>query len=258
MSEAQSPEGFSAAELSRYASQFELAGWSPARQAALRAASVFVIGAGSLGGVAAGYVTAAGAGRISIVDGGQIETTGLHRQLLSYAPETGLGIADAVAAKLALINPEVHVAAYPAHVDESNADLILAEASCVIEGTNSPEARLLVNDACLRLRIPLVAAGTGAVGGWLMTVLPGETACLRCATRAFPRIDGSGNGRFGPIAGAIASLQAVEAIKLASEFGAPRAGELLTLAGESLELSHEPVSRGPDCICARGTGAGNL
>lgn len=258
MSETSSAAGFSGPELVRYASQFELAGWSPARQGQLRAASVFVIGAGSLGGVSAGYVVAAGAGRVALVDGGQVDAARLHRQLMSFTPEEGSGIADAVAAKLALLNPEVHVEAYPAHVDEANVDQILAEASSVLDGANSPETRLLVNDACLRLRVPLIAAGSGGTGGWLMTVIPGQTACLRCAAEAFPRILATDDGRFGPAAGAIASLQALEAVKLAAGFGRPRAGEMLTLAGDELELSRDPVPRRPDCICAAGADAGNF
>jgi len=75
----------------------------------------------------------------------------------------------------------------------------------------------LLNDACVKHGIPWIY--TGAVSGYGMsqTIIPGDTACLRCL---FPDVPPPGTsptcdtaGVVGPVVGTVASISATEAIK---------------------------------------------
>jgi molybdopterin/thiamine biosynthesis adenylyltransferase len=233
----------------RYDAQIAVEGWGDAAQARLAAANVLIVGAGARGCAAAGYMAAAGVGRIGVVDGDQVALAELHRQLLHFTPDVTANKAESVRAKLALINDEVHVDPFPANVDERNAEMILEGADCVVDCTNARDASLLINDGCAAAGRPVVFGGTDGWRGWLMAVVPGESACLRCADAP---LDAEVSPALGPVAGAIGSLQALEALKALSGAAPSAAGVLLRLDGRGLGWVREPVARRPDCICARG------
>lgn len=248
----------------RYAAQIANRHWGEGAQRALGEAAVFIVGAGALGGVAAAYLAAAGVGRLAIVDGGTVAPEDLHRQILYLTPEVGMSKADSLAAKLALLNPEVHADPFPADLTADNAALILEGAGCVLDCGSDAAVRLLVNDACVASGTPFSTVATAGFDAAVLTVLPGRTACCRCIGEdagdgsdfGLPRRTEA--GVFGPPAGAAASLQALAAIGLLTGALDPRAGVLLRLRGDALEWTARPVTRRPDCICANGEGDGTL
>lgn len=252
------------AAANRYEAQTVNPDWGEVAQRALAEATVFVVGAGALGGIAAAYLVAAGVGRLAIVDGGVIAPQDLHRQIMYLTPEAGMSKADCLAAKLSLLNPDVHVDPFPADLTADNAALILDGAGCVLDCGSDAAVRLLVNDACVASGTPFSTVATAGFEAALLTVLPGQTACCRCLGE--DAVDGLGfalprrteAGVFGPPAGAAASLQALAVTGLLTGALDPRAGVLLRLRDGSLEWTAQPVERRPDCICANGDGDGNL
>lgn len=234
----------------RYETQLAVPDWDAAAQRRLSAANVFVVGAGARGGVAAGYLTAAGVGHLSIVDGDQITLQDLNRQLLHYTPDVTVNKSESVRAKLALINIEVHVDPFPAQVDAANVGFIFEGADLIVDCSNDYSTTQLINDNCLAKRIPLVTGSTDGWRGSLMTVLPGESSCLRCAESDGFEIPEPTQAALGPIAGTIGSLQALEALKIIGQVGAPRTGSLSILDARDLSWTHALVRRSPDCSCA--------
>lgn len=238
--------------------------WGERAQRALGEATVFVVGAGALGSLAAAYLVAAGVGRLAIVDGGVIATDDLHRQVLYLSPEAGMSKADNLAAKLSMLNPDVHVDPFPADLTADNAAMILEGAGCVLDCGSDAALRLLVNDACVAAGTPFSTVATAGFDATLLTVLPGQTACCRCIGEV--SVEGAGFGLppraeagvFGPPAGAAASMQALAATGLLTGALNPRAGVLLRLRGGSLEWTAQPVECRPDCMCANSGGVGNL
>jgi adenylyltransferase/sulfurtransferase len=243
-------------ELERYSRQLVLPEWSGAAQERLKGANAIVVGAGALGSPVATYLAAAGVGRIGIVDDDAVELSNLNRQPLHFSPDISLLKADNARVKLNALNPEVVVESYPARLDEQNAVAIVIDADVVVDCSDSFPTRYAVNDACCQEGIPLVEAGVLGMGGLVLTIVPGRSACYRCA---FPVEPPPGSvpscreaGVLGAMAGIVGSIQALEALKLLTGVGEPLADRLLQIDGASLDFTLVSTERRSDCpACAR-------
>jgi molybdopterin/thiamine biosynthesis adenylyltransferase len=225
----------SEAELERYSRQLVMPEWSGAAQERLRASSAMVVGAGALGSPAATYLAAAGVGRLGIVDHDRVELSNLHRQPLHLTPDTGASKAENAAVKLSFLNPEVVIEPFPARLEEANAEALLAGADVVVDGSDSFGTRYVVNDACCVLGTPLVEAGVLGLGGLVMSIRPGRSACYRCVFPVEPRAESVPTcreaGVLGAVGGVIGSFQALEALKLLTGVGEPLLDRILQLDG---------------------------
>ena len=238
-------------ELERYSRQLVLPEWSGEAQERLRAASAIVVGAGALGSPAAMYLTAAGIGRIGVVDSDAVELSNLHRQLLHFTPDVEVAKAENAAVKLRALNPEVEVDPYPARLEEANAEAILMGADVVLDCADSFETRYVVNDTCCALGVPLVEGAVLGLGGQVMTIVPGRSACYRCAFPAAPPPESVPScreaGVLGPVAGIVGSIQALEAIKLLTGVGHPLLDRILQVDGATTEQTLIATERRADC-----------
>jgi molybdopterin/thiamine biosynthesis adenylyltransferase len=243
-------------ELERYSRQLVMPEWSGAAQERLGAASAIVVGAGALGSPVCLYLAAAGVGRIGVVDPDPVELSNLHRQPLHFTPDLGVPKAQNAAVKLRALNPEVQVDPYPARLDSFNGQAIVASADVVVDCTDSFESRYAVNDACCAVGAPLVTGAVLGLGGQVLSVRPGESACYRCA---FPVEPPAGSvpscreaGVLGAVAGVVGSIQALEALKLLSGVGRPLLDTLLQIDGATMQQTLVSTSRRSDCAaCAR-------
>jgi molybdopterin-synthase adenylyltransferase len=243
-------------EVERYSRQLVLPEWSGEAQERLRSASAVVIGAGALGSPAAVYLVAAGVGTLGVVDDGTVELSNLHRQPLHFTPDIDLPKVTTAAVKLRVLNPEVQVEEYQVHVEETNAEAIVAGASVVLDCSDNFETRYLVNDACCAQGVPLVSGAVLGFAGQVMTIVPGRSACYRCAF-ATPPPPGSvpscrEAGVLGATAGIVGSLQALEALKLLAGVGNPLVDRILQLDALSMEQTIVATDRRAGCpACAR-------
>jgi len=207
-------------DLSRYARQTIFPGIGEAGQRKLLAAKVVIIGCGATGTVIANHLARAGVGELVVVDRDFIERNNLQRQLLFDEQDLAQNLPKAIAAerKLQAINSEIAVRGIVADANPENIEALIEGATLVMDGTDNFETRYILNDACIKHNLPWVY--TGAVSGYGMsqTILPGQTACLRCL---FPDLPPPGTaatcdtaGVVGPVVGAIASISANEALKL--------------------------------------------
>jgi adenylyltransferase/sulfurtransferase len=243
-------------ELERYSRQLVLPEWSGAAQERLKAAGAIVVGAGALGSPVALYLAAAGVGRIGVVDSDAVELSNLHRQPLHFTPDLGLGKADNAAVKLGALNPETIVDPYPVELTPENAEAIVMGADVVVDCTDSFPARYAVNDACCAQGVPLVEAGVLGFTGLVLSIVPGQSACYRCA---FPVEPPAGSvpscreaGVLGAMAGIVGSIQALEALKLLTGVGEPLVDRILQIDGHDMSQTIVGTSRRPDCAaCAR-------
>ena len=236
----------------RYAKARALPEWGPSSQAAVSSASVLVVGAGALGSPVASYLAGAGVGRLGVVDDAVVEPRGLHGQHLHFAPDVGVEKAHSAAAKLGFLNPDVVVEPYQVRFEAANADGLLAGQDLVVDCTNTPNARLVINSACCRVGVPLVTARASGLAGSVLAVQPGVTACLRCASATYPEEAGaSSTAPLGPLAGVVGSLQALMALRLLGSTGAAAdAGDFLRVSLRALDCASVPLSRWaacPDC-----------
>ena len=107
-------------------------------------------------------------------------------------------------------------------LDTSNAARMATRYGFIIDATDSPAAKFLINDTCVAAGRPFVYAGVLALAGQSMTVIPGRTACLRCLFQEPPGEAEAAScreaGIIGPVAGAIGEIEAAEAIRWGREW----------------------------------------
>src|SRR5438270_250283 len=144
----------------------------------------------------------------------------LQRQVLfdEADVESGLPKAEAAARKLRVINSTVEIEPVVTDVDRTNVLDLVHDADVILDGSDNFEVRYLINDAAVKLGKPWVYGGCIGSHGQTMTILPGETPCLRCVFEAAPAPGEAGTcetaGVLAPVVNIIASLQATEAIKV--------------------------------------------
>jgi adenylyltransferase/sulfurtransferase len=172
--------------------------------------------------VLANTLARAGVGKLRIVDRDFIELNNLQRQVLFDESDVAADLPKAIAAanKLRAINSSVEIEPVVADVDHRNILALCDGVDVILDGTDNFETRFLLNDAALKLNIPWVYGGCLGAEGQTMTILPGETPCLRCLmpepppAGATPTCDTA--GIVGPIISVIASIASMEAIKILS------------------------------------------
>jgi molybdopterin/thiamine biosynthesis adenylyltransferase len=206
--------------LERYSRQMRFAGVGEPGQRKLLAGRAAVCGCGALGTVIASALVRAGVGFVRIIDRDFVEMSNLQRQILFDESDVAgsLPKAEAAARKLRQVNSGVTVEPVVADIDRANVIDFVKDVDVVLDGTDNFEARYLINDAAVSLGKPWVYGGCVGSHGMTMTVLPGETPCLRCVFEAAPSPGEAGTcetaGVLGPVVNVVASYQAVEAIKL--------------------------------------------
>src|SRR5437588_1024948 len=206
--------------LDRYSRQMRFYGIGETGQRKLLASHVTLCGCGALGTVLANVLVRAGVGHVRIVDRDFIETSNLQRQVLfdEHDVAENLPKAEAAARKLAAINSSVFVEPIVADIDRTNILALCADADLILDGTDNFEIRYLINDVSVKLGKPWVYGGCIGSHGQSMTILPGETPCLRCVFEAAPAPGEAGTcetaGVLSPIVNIVASYQVAEAFKI--------------------------------------------
>jgi molybdopterin/thiamine biosynthesis adenylyltransferase len=204
----------------RYSRQILFDGIGEAGQARLNESCAVIIGCGALGAVQAETLARAGVGRLILVDRDFVEESNLQRQIMFEESDARERLPKAIAAcrRIGRVNSDIQVEPLVTDVNFKNIEEIIADADVVLDGTDNFETRFLINDACVKMNKAWIYGAAVGSYGLTMTVLPHETPCLRCVLEAMPE-PGSGEtcdtaGVLMPIISIIASLQAVEAIKI--------------------------------------------
>ena len=209
-------------EFDRYARQMRYPPIGEEGQRRLATSRALVCGCGALGTVIANTLARAGVGLLRIVDRDFVETNNLQRQVLFDEADVAAGLPKAIAAadKLHTINSQIKIEPLVADVNHTNVRALPDGIDIILDGTDNFEIRMLLNDVALERGIPWIYGGCLGAEGQTMTIVPGETACLRCLMQeppppgTTPTCDTA--GILAPIVNIIASLQANEAIKILS------------------------------------------
>jgi adenylyltransferase/sulfurtransferase len=246
---------FSDAELDRYARHLVLHDVGGAGQAALKAARVVVVGAGGIGSPVLQYLAAAGVGRLVVIDDDHVDASNLQRQTLFGEPDIGRTKVTAATDALARINPFVAVDPVATRIDATNAAALLAGADVVVDGCDNFATRLVVADAALAARVPLVSAAVGQFEGQLGVFRGWEPAlpCYRCFVGDDPaRADAScaDQGVLGALTGIIGSMAALEAMRAIIGFGDDPAGRVLIADLLAFRFRTLTLPKDPGCRCA--------
>ncbi len=230
-----------------------LPGFGEAGQEKLLAARVLVVGAGGLGSAALHYLTAAGVGYIGIADGDVLDPSNLNRQVLYRAADVGRPKAVLAARRLLELNPALQTAVFEERFDAGRLTVVAPRYDFVIDGTDNFLSKFMINDVCVREKIPFCHCGAAEYGGQLMTVVFGAVPapCLRCVFPEAPRPVNRPPGVLGALPGIFGALQAAEAVKYLTGCGRLMTGRLLTLDLLSGRFREIPVKGNKNCsVCA--------
>jgi molybdopterin/thiamine biosynthesis adenylyltransferase/rhodanese-related sulfurtransferase len=219
-------------------------------------AKVLLLGAGGLGSPIALYLAAAGVGTLGIVDDDVVDLSNLQRQVAHSQDRIGMPKVDSAEISIKEINPDVEVVKYQTRLDASNIMEIIDGYDVIVDGVDNFPTRYLLNDATVRLRIPVVSASILGFDGQLSVFHPYEGPCYRCLYPTPPPAELApscgANGVLGVLPGVMGLLQAVEVIKLVTGAGEPLTGRLLLYEALGATFTELKVRRDPDCpICSR-------
>jgi len=245
----------------RYGRHLAIPEVGEAGQVRLLESKVLLVGAGGLGSPAALYLAAAGVGTLGIVDDDVVDRSNLQRQVLHADARVGQPKVDSARQTLEALNPAVRVVPHRVRLDRTNVEQILAGHDVVVDGADNFPTRYLVNDACVKLRLPNVHASVYRFEGQLSVFWPARPTaagpCYRCLYPEPPPPELAPScaeaGVLGVLPGVMGLLQAVETIKLLVGVGQPLVGRLLQYDALSQRFTSLKLERDPDCrYCADG------
>ena len=189
---------------------------------------VIIVGCGGLGGYIVEALCRLGIGNISLVDDDIFDATNLNRQVLCL--ESNLGIAKVEAAKqrIHLVNKDVSVRIHQVKLSRENAASLLSGHDLMIDAVDNVSTRLILQDFCNKLHIPLIH---GAIDGWyaqIATIFPGDDTLYRIyETGEITSPSRQGPVSFIPLAAA--SIEVAEAIKVLLNKATPLRNKLLVI-----------------------------
>jgi molybdopterin-synthase adenylyltransferase len=234
----------------RYHRQMMISGWGEAGQEKLKAARIFIAGAGGLGSPASIYLAVAGVGHITICDFDCPDLSNLNRQILHDDTRIGINKAESARMTLTRLNPTIEVTALPTRIETENVDELVGDAQIIVDCMDNFATRFVLNECAIRKHIPLVHGGIWGLEGRLTFIQSPETPCLQCIfpqappKELFPVL--------GATPGVIGCLEAIETLKYLTGVGENLKGKLMVWSGIDMESSLFPVSKNPKCPACGG------
>lgn len=238
----------------RYSRQILLPEIGPQGQKKLAEARAVVIGCGALGTHSLSLMVRAGVGHVTVVDRDIIELTNIQRQTLFSEKDVGRSKAEVAEGLLRKVNSGIAIKGVVDSVDEGNVEEFISGSTVVVDATDNMETRYLINDACVKLRIPWVYGGAVGVSGMVLVVTK-DGPCLRCVfpNPPLPGVLPTCNtvGIVNTLPSVIASFQVTEALKLMMGI-VPTQG-LTVIDVWTQDVQKINVKKNPECTsCGRG------
>jgi molybdopterin/thiamine biosynthesis adenylyltransferase len=220
--------------MSRYTQQILVEELGIGGQIKISNAKVLIVGAGGLGTPVATYLAACGVGTVGVIDGDKISESNLHRQFLYNPVDTTHYKSETLSNRIISQNPEIKVINYTEFLNNDNALSIIKDWDIICDCTDNLQARLLLDETCSTLSIPLIYA---AVRGWegYLTILNFKNKIRLTQIFSIESLkDESENncnvsGIVGMTCGVLGSLQANEVLKIILDQKSLLDGEILCI-----------------------------
>ena len=230
-------------DLERYDRQILLFGEEGQRK--LKQASLLVAGVGGLGSPVCVYLAAAGVGKIRLVDNDVVELSNLNRQILHWDGDLRKPKVESAVSKLRGLNPSIVIEGIYDFISETNVDELVEGADGIVDCMDNFPTRYALNRAACRMGVPFFHAAVYGMEARVTTILPGETACLRCLypeappSEKFPVL--------GTAPGLAAMVQVTEVVKYLTGVGSLLKNRLLIFDGEVAHHMELSLRRNPSC-----------
>jgi len=234
-------------DLKIYEWQLDIPGHGVEGQKKLKNCVALISRTGGLGGPLAFQLASAGVGKLILAHGGDLKHSDLNRQILMKHDDIGKPRCEIAYETLKRFNPNIEVEIINSNISEDNVEELIERSDIVFDCAPLFEERFLMNRECVKQKKPLVDCGMYSMEGQLINIIPGKTPCLNCIfpekpphwKRKFPV--------FGAVSTLLASLGAIEGLKIISGFGEPLMNKMLYINTQTLEFKKIPITKKTNC-----------
>ncbi|HED32667.1 MAG TPA: molybdopterin-synthase adenylyltransferase MoeB [Gammaproteobacteria bacterium] len=243
-------------QLLRYSRQILLPGFDHEGQQKLLDAHVLIMGLGGLGSPVAMYLAAAGVGKLTLVDFDDVDLSNLQRQIIHRTESLRQPKVESAADTIKQLNPLVETVCIRQKLNQQALQEQLASVDLLVDATDNFSSRFMINRACYNTHTPLVSGAAIRMEGQLsvFNFKNPDSPCYRCLYDEQTGGEDSScseNGVMAPMVGIIGSLQAMEAIKLLTDYGETLTGKLLITDAMFQDWRSMTFKKDPSCpVCA--------
>ena len=217
--------------------------------------NVLIVGLGGLGSPAAIYLAGSGVGNLTLVDGDVVDLSNLQRQIAHGQSDLSRNKAESASDSILALNSDINVEAVPVRLRNKELELQISLADVVVDATDNFESRFAINEACIKLRKPLVSGSAIRMEGQIAVFdNRGGGPCYRCIYASGgddSNLNCLENGVLAPVVGVIGAMLALETVKLILSIGSSLNGRLLLLDGKLMDWREIKISKNLACpVCS--------
>lgn len=222
-------------------------------QRRLLSGSAIILGASGSGPYAINNLSRLGIGKIVVIDS-RLRILSSLQKALTNAPDQHQNFVSR-SHKLDSFNRDTKISFKAKSFNDDTIEELIAQCDVAIDSLTDWQNKLLLSDICMRLEKPMIHSGIAGFRYQFFSMLPGKSACLRCAL-PLAGIDDvplqpSQPGEIDAILAMVGAWQAIEAMKIIAHLGASQGNELFKfdcLSGEfEIIRGLDPQSDCPDC-----------
>jgi molybdopterin/thiamine biosynthesis adenylyltransferase len=228
----------------RYNRQIVLPNFDLDKQEILLNAKVLIVGVGGLGCAAAQYL-------VTLIDDDNVDKSNLQRQILHGEADVGINKCLSAKASLEQLNSDIKIHTIQKRLALDDYLKLLESFDLVLDCTDNLTSRNILNQACYRIKVPLVSGAAIRMEGQLMSIVPKQnSACYACISDYFGEQNLScvESGVMSPIVGIIGAMQALEAIKVLCSYGQVAVNKLMMFDGTTSSWQTFKVSKKVNCV----------
>ena len=216
-------------------------------QQKLERASAAIVGCGGLGSHVAVQLARSGVGKLLLIDPDNVERSNLHRVMIFTEKDIGKPKAKTLSEKLRKAVGSVEVDYKIEKLGKENTD-ILKKFDVVIDCSDNMKTRSEINEFCFRNKIPWVHGSCVGTEGFVASFR--DSPCFSCLFRGKLPYHCDTEGIIMPTVGVVASLQAMEVLKILTGISKPLYGKLLAIDLENIRFDLLNIQKRKKCeVC---------
>ena len=178
-----------------------------------------------------------------------VDESNLQRQILHNQSRIGEPKVESAKKTITELNRDINVVTYNLRLDASNIEKIISEYDVIVDGTDNFPVRYILNDASVKLGIPVVHGSIFRFEGQVTVFDPKSGPTYRDMVPEPPPPEFAPScaeaGVLGVLPGIIGTLQALETIKLLLGLGDSLIGRLLTFDASEMNFREFKLRKDP-------------
>lgn len=238
-------------QMDRYNRNIIIENISKAGQKKLLASRVLVAGCGGLGSTVIANLASLGVGHIGLVDNDCLELSNLNRQYIHKLSAIGELKTKSAKKWIEQYNKDIEVETFEKRLNKENFSEIVKDYDYIVDCFDSFQSKLLLNDIALMAQKILISGGVCEFKGQVMTIIPQQSACLRCLFPEADKVDYQVKGVISPTVSTIASIESMELVKLILNQGELLTNKMLVFDGLNMKFKIVNAKINANCICQK-------